>query len=187
VGVVSNLPEDGYHEALDLIVPERAYLNSDRSLPASFWRTLRTEKTLSVVGRLDIESQGLLIMTQDGRLVKTVIGEDSEMDKEYLVRVKGVLSDADLNLLREGLYLDGKKLKKAQVEWLNEDQLRFVLQEGKKRQIRRMCEAVGLQVTGLKRVRIGPLKLGNLPEGQWRPMTDEEKKSFLSTRDLVKN
>ncbi|MCB0370133.1 MAG: pseudouridine synthase, partial [Bdellovibrionales bacterium] len=127
----------------------------------------------------DIESQGLLILTQDGRLVKSIIGETSDTEKEYLVRVRGSLSDENLNLLREGLELDGKKLKKAQVEWLNQDQLKFILKEGKKRQIRRMCELVGLEVTGLKRVRIGKLKLGSLPEGFWRPMTDDEKKYFL--------
>lgn len=79
-----------------------------------------------------------------------------------------------LKLLNHGLELDGKKLKPAKVEWLNEDQLRFVLREGKKRQIRRMCEMVGLRVTGLKRVRVGKLMLGKLPEGKWRFMEDDE-------------
>jgi 23S rRNA pseudouridine2604 synthase len=70
--------------------------------------------------------------------------------------------------LRSGLELDGKPLKPAQVEWINRDQLRFVLREGRKRQIRRMCDLVGLKVVGLKRVRIGKIKLGDLPEGKWR-------------------
>lgn len=180
VGYVSNLPERGYRQALDLITQDRAFLNSHKTLPHHFWSDLEnSEKTLSVVGRLDIESQGLLILTQDGRVVKSIIGVDSEVEKEYLVRVRGELSEANMNLLREGLYLDDKPLKRAHVEWINEDQLKFILTEGKKRQIRRMCEAVGLEVTGLKRVRIGKLRLGSLPEGFWRPMTEDEKKLFL--------
>ena len=108
-----------------------------------------------MAGRLDIDSQGLLVLTQDGRIAKQLIGEDSEVDKEYLVRVQGSLSDRGLELLNHGLSLDGKALRPAQVRWQNSDQLRFVLREGKKRQIRRMCELVGLKVVGLKRVRIG--------------------------------
>ena len=123
---------------------------------------------LAPAGRLDIDSNGLLILTQDGRIAKKIIGENSSVDKEYLVRVTGKLSDKGLNLLNHGLSLDGKKLKPAKVSWQNEDQLRFILQEGKKRQIRRMCELVGLKVVGLKRIRIGNVMLGNLPPGQWR-------------------
>jgi len=78
------------------------------------------------------------------------------------------LSAAGLALLNHGLELEGQALRPAQVEWVNGDQLRFVLREGKKRQIRRMCEAVGLKVTGLKRVRIGAVRLGEVPLGQWR-------------------
>jgi 23S rRNA pseudouridine2604 synthase len=77
-------------------------------------------------------------------------------------------------LLNHGLELDGQALRPAKVSWQNEDQLRFVLREGKKRQIRRMCAAVGLQVLGLKRVRIGSVVLGKLPPGQWRFLCDDE-------------
>jgi 23S rRNA pseudouridine2604 synthase len=125
-------------------------------------------KGLAVAGRLDIDSQGLLLFTQDGRLAKKIIGAESRAEKEYIVRVMGALPEAGLRLLRHGLELDGKPLKPAQVEWLNDDQLRFILREGRKRQIRRMCDLVGLKVVGLKRVRIGNLRLGNLPEGKWR-------------------
>jgi 23S rRNA pseudouridine2604 synthase len=129
-------------------------------------------------GRLDIDSVGLLILTQDGRVAKQLIGEDTEVEKEYLVRVAlpggQRLPDASLALLRHGLELDGEALRPAQVEWVNDDQLRFVLRQGKKRQIRRMCEAVGLQVLGLKRVRIGAVMLGDLPPGQWRYLRADE-------------
>jgi 23S rRNA pseudouridine2604 synthase len=91
-----------------------------------------------------------------------------------LVRVEGDLVDGGLALLNHGLELDGEPLKPARVEWLNDDQLRFVLHEGKKRQIRRMCELVGLRVTGLKRVRIGGVVLGDLPIGQWRYLGADE-------------
>ncbi|MFA7268756.1 MAG: pseudouridine synthase [Sterolibacterium sp.] len=131
-------------------------------------------KGLAPAGRLDIDSIGLLVLTQDGRIAKHLIGQDTEIEKEYLVRVAGSLSADNLALLNFGLSLDGEALKPAQVAWLNDDQLRFVLREGKKRQIRRMCELVGLKVLGLKRVRIGKVKLGDLPTGKWRYLRDGE-------------
>jgi len=116
----------------------------------------------------------LLVLTQDGRVAKKLIGEDSQAEKEYLVRVSGQLVPGGLRLLQYGLELDGKPLKQAWVKQLNEDQLHFILREGKKRQIRRMCELVGLTVIGLKRVRIGRVKLGDLPLGQWRFLRADE-------------
>ena len=110
----------------------------------------------------------------EGRAVEWLIGEDSEAEKEYLVRVSGEMIPGGLELLRRGLELDGKPLKPAWVKQLNEDQLHFILKEGKKRQIRRMCELVGLSVTGLKRVRIGRIRLGDLPMGQWRFLREDE-------------
>jgi 23S rRNA pseudouridine2604 synthase len=130
---------------------------------------------LAPAGRLDIDSTGLIVFTQDGRVAKRLIGQDSEVEKEYLVRVEGKLGEEAMKLLRHGLELDGVKLKPAQVSWANEDQLRFALREGRKRQIRRMCEMVGLVVTGLKRVRTGGVPLGSLPLGQWRYLRKGEK------------
>ena len=168
VGYVSAQPEPQYTPAIRLITDENQFGSSKLRLKEEHF------KGLAVAGRLDIDSQGLLIFTQDGRIAKQIIGEESKVDKEYIVRVQGRLPDDKLKLLNHGLELDGKKLKPAKVEWLNEDQLRFVLREGKKRQIRRMCEMVGLRVTGLKRVRVGKLMLGKLPEGKWRFMEDDE-------------
>lgn len=162
VGYVSAQPEPGYTPAIKLITQANQFGKSDRKLQPGHL------KGLAVAGRLDIDSQGLLLFTQDGRMAKKIIGERSGVEKEYLVRVAGSLPDDELQLLRHGLELDGKPLKPAQVEWINRDQLRFVLREGRKRQIRRMCELAGLEVVGLKRVRIGNLRLGNLPEGKWR-------------------
>lgn len=168
IGYVSSQPEPGYEPAIVLLTDEN-YFGQGRP-----YVTPVKMKDLAVTGRLDIDSQGLLIFTQDGRIAKKIIGENSEIEKEYLVRVQGQLPKEKLQLLNHGLELDGKKLKPAKVEWLNQDQLRFVLQEGKKRQIRRMCELVGLRVIGLKRVRIGKLMLGKLPEGQWRFLDPKE-------------
>lgn len=162
IGYVSAQPEPGKTPAIRLVTTLNQFQPKKRKLENG------DLKGIAVAGRLDIDSQGLLLFTQDGRLAKKLIGEDSEIEKEYLVRVTGHLPEEKLQQLRHGLSLDGKKLRPAHVEWINQDQLRFVLTEGRKRQIRRMCELVGLQVTGLKRVRIGRLKLGNLPEGQWR-------------------
>ena len=115
------------------------------------------------------------MLTQDGRIAKLLIGDDSKIEKEYLVRVTGKLSEQGLKLLNHGLSLDGQPLRPAKVSWQNEDQLLFVLREGKKRQIRRMCEMVGLRVVGLKRVRIGQIKLSDLPVGQWRYLGEHER------------
>jgi 23S rRNA pseudouridine2604 synthase len=163
IGYVSGQPEKGYKPAVELITAENRWTESKG--PALKRDHLRG---LAPAGRLDIDSKGLLVFTQDGRLAKRLTGENSDLEKEYLVRVSGSLSDRDLDLLRHGLSLDDKPLKPAHVEWMNADQLRFVLKEGRKRQVRRMCELVGLKVLGLKRVRIGALMLGKLPEGQWR-------------------
>lgn len=171
IGYVSGQAEDGYTPAVALLDSRSRYAQ-DRS-PLRFSRTHL--QGLAVAGRLDIDSQGLLVLTQDGRVARQLIGEDSDVDKEYLVRVRGNLSDRGLALLNHGLSLDGKALRPAQVRWQNEDQLCFVLREGKKRQIRRMCELVGLQVVGLKRIRIGRVKLGDLPLGQWRYLEDNER------------
>ena len=168
MGYVSGQAEDGYEPAVVLVKPENRW-QEDRS-PLRFQR--EQLKSLVPAGRLDIDSTGLLVLTQDGRIAKQLIGENSLVEKEYLVRVQSVrggrLPDADLRLLNHGLSLEGVALRLAKVWWQNEGQLRFVLREGKKRQIRRMCELVGLQVVALKRIRIGEVLLGDLPIGAWR-------------------
>jgi 23S rRNA pseudouridine2604 synthase len=175
VGYVSGQAEDGYRPARVLVTPDRQW-REDRSGIRFQPQHL---KSLVPAGRLDIDSVGLLVLTQDGRVARRLIGEDSEVEKEYLVRVAAPagapLSPQGLALLRHGLELDGQALRPARVEWANADQLRFVLIEGRKRQIRRMCEAVGLQVLGLKRVRIGAIALGALPAGQWRYLRADER------------
>ncbi|MEQ1813505.1 MAG: pseudouridine synthase [Candidatus Nitrotoga sp.] len=171
IGFVSAQAEGSYKPAVTLI-NAATHFAKDKS-PLQF--NPRQLIGIAPAGRLDIDSQGLLILTQDGRVAKQLIGENSTVDKEYLVRVQGKLVGNGLSLLCHGLKLDDVALKPAKVTWQNEEQLRFILREGKKRQIRRMCELVGLKVTGLKRVRIGKIKLGDLPVGQWRYLGEDER------------
>jgi len=170
IGYVSGQAEDNHKPAITLVNAGSRF-PADKS-PQQFHPMHL--KGIAPAGRLDIDSQGLLVFTQDGRVAKQLIGEDSLIDKEYLVRVQGKIVGNGLQMLNHGLKLDGEALKPAKVSWQNDDQLRFILREGKKRQIRRMCEQVGLKVTGLKRVRIGKVRLGDLPVGQWRYLREDE-------------
>lgn len=169
VGYVSGQPEPGCTPAVTLITAETQVAQSGGP-EFKPWML----RGLAPAGRLDVDSTGLLVLTSDGRVAKKLIGENSDAEKEYLVRVSGQLIANGLELLRHGLELDGKPLKPAWVKQLNEDQLHFILKEGKKRQIRRMCELVGLTVIGLKRVRIGRIRLGDLPLGMWRFLRADE-------------
>lgn len=183
MGYVSGQAEDGHEPAISLI-GAHSHWREDRS---KFRFGPHQLRGLAPAGRLDIDSIGLLVLTQDGRIARHLIGQDSETEKEYLVRVtllgapeaearntQALVDPEKLALLRHGLQLDGQPLKPAKVSWQNEEQLRIVLREGKKRQIRRMCEQVGLKVVGLKRVRIGRVALGQLPLGQWRYLAPGE-------------
>jgi 23S rRNA pseudouridine2604 synthase len=179
VGYVSGQAEDGHEPAVVLVQPQNRWRECNSRMR---WGHEQL-RGLAPAGRLDIDSIGLLVLTQDGRVARQLIGEDSDIEKEYLVRVsygpeainvQAAFPPEKLKLLCHGLSLDGQPLRPAQVSWQNPEQLRFVLREGKKRQIRRMCEQVGLFVTGLKRVRIGQVNLGHLPVGQWRYLAPHE-------------
>ena len=137
------------------------------------------DHSLPPIGRLDEDSRGLLLLSSDGVVAKAVIGPQSDLDKEYLVRVAGDVTEKKLKILRHGLMLDGRQLKPAYVSRMESFRLKFILREGRNRQIRRMCEMVDLEVVDLIRVRIGPLKLDNLPEGRWRMLTAEERAALV--------
>ena len=175
VGVVSGQAEDGYQPAVTLVTKANRWPGDPTRIDFHPGHL----RHLAPAGRLDIDSTGLLVLTQDGRVAKALIGDETRVEKEYLVRVRhtrpGPLPAAELERLRHGLELDGRPLRPARVSWQNEDQLRFVLREGRKRQIRRMCELVGLEVLALKRVRIGSVSLGPLPLGQWRYLGEQER------------
>ncbi|MCK5863154.1 MAG: rRNA pseudouridine synthase [Candidatus Hydrogenedentes bacterium] len=170
VGIVSSQPEKGYTPAVSLIIPENQYEKNRENL------ILPTDDLsgLAPAGRLDIDSHGLLVFTQDGVLARKLIGNDTKIDKEYLIRFSGNLTKDKLRRLNHGLALDGKELKSAQVTLQNENQLKFILWEGKKRQIRRMCKLVGLTVHQLKRTRIGNIMLADLPYRKWRILRKDE-------------
>lgn len=126
------------------------------------------------VGRLDMDSEGLLLLTDDGELTNHLTHPRHEIEKEYRVWVSGEVTPAALEALSQSMELDGQKLRPARVRQLGEKQLDIVIHEGKNRQVRRMCAAVGLEVIRLKRVREGSVRLGDLPRGKWRNLTEEE-------------
>lgn len=171
VGVVSAQPEAGQVPAVRLLTKDTLMGEAPMIPDAS--------TSLAPLGRLDMDSRGLLLLSEDGVLAKAVIGPESTLDKEYLVRVTGQVTEGKLKQLRHGLRLDGRQLKPAKVAVIGDQRLRMVLTEGRNRQIRRMCELVGLTVTDLVRVRIGPLQLGDLPEGRWRALTAGERAALL--------
>jgi 23S rRNA pseudouridine2604 synthase len=172
VGLVSSQPEADQIPAARLLTKANLF---GAPAPAPDSRT-----PLAPLGRLDMDSRGLLLLSLDGVLAKALIGPDSHLDKEYLVRFEGTLTPRALDLLRHGLELDGRRLRPAKVNPAGAQRLNFMLREGRKRQIRRMCEAVGLEVTDLYRVRIGPLRLGELPEGKWRILTTPEREALIA-------
>lgn len=171
VGVVSGQPDPGQTPAVRLLT--RAALDGDS--PVIPGRDTR----LAPVGRLDMDSRGLLLLSDDGVVAKAVIGPTSELDKEYVVKVAGQITEAKLAKLRHGLSLDGRQLRPAKVRVSGEQTLRFILKEGRNRQIRRMCDLVDLKVVDLFRLRIGPLKLGDLRQGRWRVLTAEERAALI--------
>jgi 23S rRNA pseudouridine2604 synthase len=171
VGVVSAQPEPGQTPAVRLL-SKAALVGESPSIPG-------IDTRLAPLGRLDMDSRGLLLLSEDGVLAKALIGPESTLDKEYLVRVTGQVTEGKLKQLRHGLRLDGRQLKPARISVVADQRLRFVLNEGRNRQIRRMCDLVGLSVVDLIRVRIGPLQLGDLPEGRWRVLTAEERAALL--------
>jgi 23S rRNA pseudouridine2604 synthase len=171
VGIVSGQPEAGEMPAIRMIRRANVYGPAD-VFPGP-------QSKLAPVGRLDKDSRGLLVLSEDGVLAKAIIGPDSELEKEYRVRVRGEIFEEKLKWLRHGLELDGRKLKPAKVTQTAEQSLTFILTEGRNRQIRRMCDMCELRVIDLFRVRIGPLHLSNLPEGQWRLLTPEERRLLI--------
>jgi len=171
IGYVSGQPEPGQVPAVRLLTRE-ALVGDSPTIPDR-------DTSVAPLGRLDMDSRGLLILSEDGVLAKAVIGPESDLEKEYLVRVTGEVTERKLAQLRYGLQLDGRQLKPAKVSLTGSHQLRFILKEGRNRQIRRMCDLVGLHVIDLYRIRIGPLRLGELPEGRWRVLSSEERSALL--------
>ena len=176
VGVVSAQPDPGQVPAVRLITPTSQWGGLPTPIPDM-------DGGIAPLGRLDMDSRGLLLLSQDGVLAKAVIGPQSLLDKEYEVSVTGRIDQGRLGLLRHGLELDGRRLKPAKVRRTGEQTFNIILTEGRNRQIRRMCDLVGLRVTDLFRIRIGPLHLGDLPEGRWRLLTLAEREALIRGSD----
>ena len=172
VGYVSSQPDPGQTPAVRLLTPPNLWGSGEA--PA-----IGFDSKLAPTGRLDMDSRGLLILSEDGVVAKAVIGPASRLDKEYIVRVTGEVTDEKLGWMRHGLELDGRKLKPAEVTPLGTHEFRIVLQEGRNRQIRRMCDLLEIHVSDLMRTRIGPLHLGDLPAGRWRPVTPAERQALI--------
>ena len=130
------------------------------------------------VGRLDYDSEGLLLLTNDGDLTERMLHPSMEVDKTYLARVSNQVTPEEARQLERGVMVDGRKTARAKVHILSVQNLFtdmiITIHEGRNRQVRKMVEQIGHQVVMLRRIRFGPLKLGELPRGMWRPLTQEE-------------
>jgi len=174
MGVVSAQPEQGQTPAVRLLT-RAALIGESPQIPDRDTR-------LAPLGRLDMDSRGLLLLSDDGVLAKAIIGPESDLEKEYLVTVTGKITPEKIARLCHGLSMDGRQLKPAKVSVVHGQELRFILKEGRNRQIRRMCELVGLHVMDLVRIRIGTLRLADLPEGRWRVLGDAERAALVNPK-----
>jgi 23S rRNA pseudouridine2604 synthase len=173
MGIVSAQPEPGQIPAVRLLTRE-ALEGEAPYIPSR-------DTSLAPLGRLDMDSRGLLLLSDDGVLAKAVIGPQSDLEKEYRVTVTGKITPEKVAKLCHGLTMDGRQLKPAKVSVIQGQELRFILKEGRNRQIRRMCELVGLHVMDLVRLRIGTLRLGDLPEGRWRVLSEAERAAMVGS------
>ncbi len=135
-------------------------------------------KKLFPVGRLDKESEGLLLMTDDGKIFKEIAWTESGKEKQYVVAVDKPYDDLFVNFMREGIVIMGKKTRPAKVVNVSEKVFCIILTQGLNRQIRRMCYKLGYEVTELRRIRIANVELGSLKPGEWEELNEEEKKNL---------
>jgi 23S rRNA pseudouridine2604 synthase len=170
LGIVSTQPEPGQTPAWKLVKHATASGEVDVEL---LGRITRDASSLSVAGRLDRASRGLLVLTQDGTVARRIIAGEG-VEKCYVVTTREPVTDGQIRKLRGPLRLDDRELRPMQVQRLGDDTLRFVLVEGRKHQIRRVLRHVGLNVADLVRTAVGPIALGDLPEGRWRLVTASE-------------
>ncbi len=150
--------------------------NPDEGKP--IYELVKDLDKIQPVGRLDKDSSGLIIMTNDGVIHKKVIGSDTKVEKEYFVQVYEDLPDAALKKLKHGLSLDGVRLKEAEVKRINNNSFYITLREGRNRQIRRMARLIGCNVKVLTRVRIGSITIDNMTEGKYKRLTKKEMASL---------
>ena len=130
------------------------------------------------IGRLDYDSEGLLLLTNDGELMNRLLHPRYEIRKSYLTKVSNYVTEEKISLLRKGIMIDGRITSPAEIRLIRHDafstELLITIHEGRNRQVRKMIAAIGHQVVHLKRVRFGPVQLGDLPSGMWRKLTEAE-------------
>lgn len=151
---------------------------SDEKGRKTIYDLVKCEERLFSIGRLDYDTEGLIILTNDGDFANKVAHPKFETEKEYRVTAEGEIKESELAVMRKGVVVDGERMPSAKVEWLSFEngftKLSVVISEGQNRQVRRMFEAIGHEIKLLKRVRIGLVKLGGLKRGEYRDLTEEE-------------
>lgn len=171
-GIVSTQPEGDQVPAWRLLRRDNHHGHAGHADPAAVARVLRHPYYLHVCGRLDRESRGLLVCSQDGTVARRITG--TSLPKRYLVRVDRRVDRRLVERLRALRFLDGRPLKAMGVRSRGGERLEFTLREGRRHQIRRACREVGCEVVDLLRTAIGPWELGDLPEGWWRVLDADE-------------
>ena len=151
---------------------------SDEKGRKTIYDLVDCEERLFSIGRLDYNTEGLIILTNDGDFANKVSHPRYDVEKEYRVTIEGKIKESELAVLRKGVVVDGQKMPPAKVKLLSQDdnvsKISVVINEGQNRQVRRMFEAIGREIKLLKRVRIGSVRLGGLSRGQWRDLTEDE-------------
>ena len=152
----------------------------------TIYELIDTDERLFSIGRLDYDTEGLILLTNDGDFANKVAHPKYAIEKEYRVTVEGQIKESELAVLRKGVVVDGERMPSAKVEFLSEDdkftKLSVVIDEGQNRQIRRMFEAIGKSIRLLKRVRIGQVRLGGLKRGDYRDLTEDELNSLVGIK-----
>lgn len=165
-----------YHKPVGIIC------TADKNSKDTIVEQFNLEQRVYPVGRLDVESSGLIFMTNDGDFTQKVIKTNEKVEKEYVVTVDKDISDADLNQMRAGVVILKKKTLPAKILRTKKDTFKIILVQGLNRQIRRMCEVLGYNVVSLKRVRIGNIELKDMPKNAWRYLSEKEISLFLSKK-----
>lgn len=153
---------------------------TDRKIKGNIVDFIGHEKRIFHIGRLDKDSQGLILLTNDGDIVNKILRAGNNHEKEYIVTVNKPINEEFVRRMGSGIRILGKVTKSCYVSKEGEKTFKIILTEGMNRQIRRMCESLGYEVTKLKRIRIMNIKLGNLKIGEWRDLTEEELRKLNS-------
>lgn len=163
-----------------------ACTTADEKGRKTIYELIDTDERLFSIGRLDYDTEGLILLTNDGDFANKVAHPKYAIEKEYRVTVEGQIKESELAVLRKGVVVDGERMPSAKVEFLSEDdkftKLSVVIDEGQNRQIRRMFEAIGKSIRLLKRVRIGQVRLGGLKRGDYRDLTEDELNSLVGIK-----